>query len=487
MTKVNTEARNPKSSLALVATDRVQPNPWNPNMMPEENYAELKESIRITEGEYLEHNAPLVRPIGNLLELVDGFHRWLACTELKRETLWVEIRELTDEQARILSVIRNQTRGHLNYFLLSKLLNEMYKGGDACTQDELARKFGFSRGWIVHLLNIYPRMKGCVHARKLENSLIVELARVKNAYLRDKLVAKAMDRNWKRNTVRTHATKFNALTDYVTSLNGAKKVKETLILKLEENILFNFDLNALKNEIDLLFQNERKRRIIHGDACKELQRLETVFDCVIADPPFALSTVSSGRKFTFKSRKAIDQKKGTWDEFTKKEFLTFTKTWIQKVYSVLKDGGALFIFAADAFLSFIIQILAETGFTHRATLTWHKTNPAPNIMRKTFTSSVEYILYAAKGKPQTFNWLGDNSMHNFIATPIPSKKYDHPTQKPVRVIEKLLKVATNVGDVVLDPFAGTGTTAVACTNLNRGWVLIEQEQKWIKVVEARTQ
>lgn len=473
-------------NIITAAIERLKPNTWNPNVLPEGEYAHLRESIRITKGEYLEQNPILVRKVGDNYEIIDGEHRWKVCKELQMETIPVAIKDISTEQAQIMTVILNKNRGQLSYFKFSKLINKLYNGGECHTQEELAKKFGYSRSLIADILFIYPRLKNCLQADNFKNSLLLELARVRDDSLRKKLIEKTLERNWKRNTVRTQATKFNAIEDYVSSLTPEENLKGNLIAKLDENILFNFDLKALKNEIDILFQGEQKKRIIHGDALDEMERMEVQFDCIIADPPFGLSTVSSGRKFSFTTRKAIDQSKGEWDEFSRAEYLDFTKEWIRKVKGVLKEGGAIFIFAADVFLSHIIQILRETGFEHRISVCWHKTNPAPQIMKNNLISSVEYIIYATKGNPKTFNWLGERTMHNFIAAPIPAKKYDHPTQKPVKVIEKVLKIATNVGDLVLDPFGGTGSTAVACKNLNRGWVVIEKDEKWIRTIEART-
>ncbi len=476
-----------RSDIVEIEIERLKPNPWNPNVMSTMDYEQLKDSIKITKGKYLEQTPLLIRKVEDTLEIVDGEHRWRAARELGFETIPAHIEDLSEEQVQILCVIRNKTRGQIHYFKFSKLLNQMQNNGKGLTQAVLAQKFGFSQPRIAHILKIFPRLKNYAPAHNLENALLEELARVRQDTLREKLIEKALERNWKRNTVRTHATKFNALMDYIATLTTEQSVKETLIMKLDPNILFHFDLNAIKNEIEVLFQAEQKRRIVHGDMFHEIDQLEMQFDCIIADPPFGLSTVSSGRKFTFATRKAIDQDKGVWDEFTRAEYLEFTTQWIGKVKQVLKNEGTIFIFCADTFLSYIIQILISHGFTHRATIVWHKTNPPTSIMKKTFTSSVEYIIYATNGIPRTFNWLGDNVMHNFIAAPIPAEKFDHPTQKPVKILEKLLKIATNNGDIVLDPFAGTGSTAVACRNLNRSWVVIEKEKKWIKTIEARTQ
>ena len=98
---------------------------------------------------------------------------------------------------------------------------------------------------------LYPRLKNYQHVDNLKNSPLLELARGENDTLREKLVKKALERKWKTNTIRTQATKFNAISNYLASLTNEEAMSGTLLSKLDENILLNFDLKAIQNEVDI--------------------------------------------------------------------------------------------------------------------------------------------------------------------------------------------------------------------------------------------
>lgn len=478
-----------------IKLDNIVPNSWNPNTMSEKNFEALKTSIEVTNGDYLKNNPLKVRKVDGYYEIIDGEHRWKVCKELgwtsiKKE--WIEIWEVSEDKARPLTVVLNKDRGHINYFKLSKMLNEDYdeyarNGG--MTQKELGDMYGYERVSIANILPIYPRLQKCCHVNTFSNAQLEALARVRNDLLRDVLLERTIERKWKSPTIRSKATTLNEIENYVIGLTDDEKLRNSTITsfvtKMGEDLL-EFDFSALKNELDTQFLKQQNQRIIHGDMFEVIDRInDDSIDCILTDPPYAISLGKT--VYDLDGRKNIKKDVAEWDHISEQDYLAFTSDWLDKVLPKLKSGGSFFIFTSDKFLSFIRELMIKKGLKFRATITWHKTNPAPSASKDNLVSSIEYILYASKGKPTVFNWLGQNKMHNFVISELPDQKESvgHPTQKPLKVINFLLKFATNSNDVVLDPFAGSGTTAVACKELSRSWVVIEREEKYINLIERR--
>lgn len=122
-------------------------------------------------------------------------------------------------------------------------------------------------------------------------------------------------------------------------------------------------------------------------------------------------------------------------------------------------------------------------------MVWHKTNPAPKIRRAGFLNSCELIV-CMWNKNHTWNFSNQRDMHNFIETPICMgeeriKEPNHPTQKPVKVLEHVIKLASKEGDLVFDPFMGVGSTGVAALNLDRKFIGVEIDEKYFKAAEIR--
>ena len=123
---------------------------------------------------------------------------------------------------------------------------------------------------------------------------------------------------------------------------------------------------------------------------------------------------------------------------------------------------------------------------------WHKTNPAPQIRKNGFLSSCEAILWASLGFDDskisyTFNFSKQNEMHNFIETPIcmGKERTAHPTQKPKKVLGKLVRIFSNEGDTILDPFAGSGTLTDVCNDMNRNSISIEKDAGYFEIAQKR--
>lgn len=233
----------------------------------------------------------------------------------------------------------------------------------------------------------------------------------------------------------------------------------------------------------------RQHFLISADAFEALSQINSKVDAVIVDPPY--NTANKNTKI-LKGRKARSSDFGKWDYFADHEYLNFTEKWLNLVKPILKPSGNLLIFCKLEYVSDVKRIYEKLGFKHHATIIWHKTNPAPQIRKTGFLSSCEAILWATNGFDgnkisYTFNFSKQNEMHNFFESPIcmGKERTPHPTQKPKKVLAHLIKIFTNEKDWVLDCFAGSGTTADACHDLNRNSISIEADKNYFGFMEKR--
>ena len=223
-----------------------------------------------------------------------------------------------------------------------------------------------------------------------------------------------------------------------------------------------------------MFTNKENYKLYMGDSLEvmdKLMSLEIKFDAVITDPPYNIS-----RKNNFKTmgRAGIDF--GEWD----KDFdLT---SWISRCEPLLKKGGNIVIFNDWKNMSYIVNALETNGFEIKDLIRWKKTNPMPRNRDRRFITDYEVAVWAVKkGGKWTFNRLSDTYERPEIVSKITSKSEKilggHPTQKPVEVMEWIINRLTNVGDLIFDPFMGSGTTGVACLKTNRKFVGIDNDEK----------
>ena len=220
--------------------------------------------------------------------------------------------------------------------------------------------------------------------------------------------------------------------------------------------------------------NKKNYKLYMGDCLEvmdDLINFEVKFDAVITDPPYNIS-----RKNNFKSmgRAGIDF--GEWD----KDFdLT---SWISYCEPLLKKGGNIVIFNDWKNMSYIVNALEINGFDIKDLIRWKKTNPMPRNRDRRFITDYEVAVWAVKkGGKWTFNRLSDTYERPEIISKITSKSEKifggHPTQKPIEVMEWVINRLSNVGDLIFDPFMGSGTTGVACLKTNRKFVGVDNDEK----------
>lgn len=223
-------------------------------------------------------------------------------------------------------------------------------------------------------------------------------------------------------------------------------------------------------------------RLFNEDAFERLKKIPNhSIDLILTDPPYNLSPYSTGNiKFTWRSD--INNDLAKWDKdfdpaSLKNEFMRILKPSGNVMafcsYNLIGKWHSTFDPLFDTFQFFV----------------WHKTNPVPKFRKAGFLNSCELVV-CMWNKGHTWNFGKQNEMHNFFESPIcmgPErlKEPKHPTQKPVAILEHLLKIATNRGDTVLDPFMGVGSTGIAALKNNRKFVGIELEKDYFDAAKKR--
>jgi site-specific DNA-methyltransferase (adenine-specific) len=243
--------------------------------------------------------------------------------------------------------------------------------------------------------------------------------------------------------------------------------------------------------------------LIHGDALVALKEMnDAIVDFVFADPPYFLSNDG----FTVKSGKAVSVNKGTWDKSQGFESeISFHESWISECLRVLKPNGTIAISGTYHSIYKCGFLLQKMDCRIVNDITWFKPNGAPALAGRNFTASHETILWASKGQKakHTFNYVqsrdwevGNDSIYrrgkqmrsvwSIPTTPKREKAFgNHPTQKPLELLKRLIALCTSEGDLVLDPFCGSGTTGVACVLLGRNFIGIDLDQSYLELTAKR--
>jgi len=221
------------------------------------------------------------------------------------------------------------------------------------------------------------------------------------------------------------------------------------------------------------------------DYIKEIE--SNSIDIILTDPPYLISKESGFKNYSDNATDEIRKKFGNisidfgdWDKQELDWDLLFNE-----YYRILKKGGTL-IFFFDIWKSSMIKEVAEKNkFKQLRICQWQKSNPVPiNSKLNYLSNAIEYFFSFVKGGKPTFNSEYDNGIYKY---PIchGNERYDHPTQKPLELMKDLIRKHSNEGDLVLDTFAGTGTTGHAALLLNRKFILIEQNVEYYQIIQDR--
>jgi DNA modification methylase len=235
--------------------------------------------------------------------------------------------------------------------------------------------------------------------------------------------------------------------------------------------------------------------LYHGDCLELLDKIEdNSIDCIITDPPYNISVENNARDRSklnspiMRRDKAVNYDFGYWDNMEREEFLNFTRDWFFKCCNKLKNGGTIISFFNKEDISFLTVLGNQIDVRNRTTFVWHKSNPVPSFRKVNYISSCEFAYIGSKGdKSWTFNFGYQKDMHNFFETPNSSVygETEHPTEKPLSLMEHFVKIHTNKDDIILDPFMGSGTTGVAAVKNGRNFIGIEKDDEYFKIASKR--
>jgi modification methylase len=243
-------------------------------------------------------------------------------------------------------------------------------------------------------------------------------------------------------------------------------------------------------------------RIIEGDCVAGMASLGAVsVDMVFADPPYNLQLEGELRRPNNSKVDAVDD---VWDQFASNaEYDAFTRAWLSAAQRTLKETGTIWVIGSYHNIFRVGAIMQDLGFWLLNDVIWRKTNPMPNFRGRRFTNAHETLIWAAKSREQksyTFNYeamkqLNDElQMRSDWHLPIcagserlrdESGTKSHSTQKPEALLHRVILSSTNPGDLVLDPFFGSGTTGAVAKRLGRRFIGMERDPDYVRVARRR--
>ena len=218
--------------------------------------------------------------------------------------------------------------------------------------------------------------------------------------------------------------------------------------------------------------------LLHADMFKVIDKMKEkniVVDAIITDPPYNVSRKSN---FHTMGRKGVDF--GEWDK-------GFDVTgWIKPALGILKAGGNIIIFNDWKNMSYINNELETNKCLVKEMIQWKKTNPMPRNRDRLYVTSGEYAIWGTKGKGWTFNRQRETYENGVFTYPLVSNKDRiHPTQKHISLMEDIIKIHTNEGEIVFDPFGGSFTTSLACKNLGRQYISCDTDKEMVEKAKNR--
>ena len=242
--------------------------------------------------------------------------------------------------------------------------------------------------------------------------------------------------------------------------------------------------------------------ILQGDSIERLKELpDSCVDVVFADPPYNLQLEQELHR---PDQSRVDGVEDAWDKFGSfADYDAFTRAWLAEAQRVLKPTGTIWVIGSYHNIFRVGTAVQDLGFWILNDVIWRKTNPMPNFRGRRFANAHETLIWAARSPDQkkyTFNYDALKSLNEGVqmrsdwTLPICTggerlKKADgsktHPTQKPESLLMRVLLSSSKPGDVVLDPFFGTGTTGAVAKRLKRSFIGIEREDSYIQAAKER--
>lgn len=242
-------------------------------------------------------------------------------------------------------------------------------------------------------------------------------------------------------------------------------------------------------------------KIIQGNCIEEMQKIpEKTVDLIFADPPYNLQLKQELKRPNLTTVDAVDD---DWDKFEGfSDYQKFTHLWLSECRRILKETGTIWVIGSYHNIFQVGKIMHDLGYWTLNDVLWYKTNPMPNFRGTRFQNATETMIWALKNEDQkkyTFNYHtmkninDEKQMKNVWEIPLcrgeerimVDGKKAHSTQKPEQLLFRVISSSSNKGDLVFDPFMGSGTTAAVAKKLGRSYLGIEQEEKYIKIIEER--
>ncbi len=243
-----------------------------------------------------------------------------------------------------------------------------------------------------------------------------------------------------------------------------------------------------------------KNKIINGDSIQELKKIpDESFDLIFADPPYNLQLRN---QLTRPDRSIVDAVNDNWDQFESFEkYDEFSLRWLKECKRILKKNGSIWVIGSYHNIFRLGTAIQNMGFWILNDIIWNKNNPMPNFRGTRFTNAHETLIWASKDKKSkyTFNYQSlkclndDIQMRSDWNLPIcngserlkKNGKKIHSTQKPESLLHRILLASSNKGDMILDPFLGSGTTANVAKKLGRNYYGIEKEKIYFNAALER--
>jgi len=249
-----------------------------------------------------------------------------------------------------------------------------------------------------------------------------------------------------------------------------------------------------------MINSNLKNKIINGDSLNELKKIpDESFDLIFSDPPYNLQLRN---QLIRPDRSKVDAVNDKWDQFKNfKVYDDFTMNWLSECRRILKKNGSIWVIGSYHNIFRVGTKIQDLGFWILNDVIWNKNNPMPNFRGTRFTNAHETLIWASKDKNSkyTFNYQSlkclndDLQMRSTWNLPIcngnerlkEKGKKVHSTQKPESLLHRILLASTNKNDLILDPFLGSGTTAVVAKKLGRIFYGIEKDKKYFNAANKR--
>lgn len=268
---------------------------------------------------------------------------------------------------------------------------------------------------------------------------------------------------------------------------------------LKETIKKNL---KIKQNIEITIDNLEVNKIYQGDCLNILKTFPDNFvDLVFADPPYNLQLQNELYRPNNTKVNAVNDE---WDKFANFEvYDKFCINWLTECRRVLKKNGTIWIIGSYHNIFRIGKIMMDLGFWILNDIQWYKTNPMPNFRGVRFTNATETLIWCKRSEDQkkyTFNYKlmkefnNGKQMKSVWEIPLCTGKERlkdengikaHSTQKPKELLKRVILSSTNEGDLILDPFFGSGTTGAVAKEFKRNFIGIEKEEKYVKIAEKR--